>query len=194
MKLLGSIAPDFNCQALINGQIKQSVSLADFAGMYKILLFYPLDFTFVCPTELHAFQERYHEFKQRNTVILAISVDSVYSHQAWLEQPKSEGGIQGIEFPLLSDITKAIARDYNVLDEDKGIAYRAIFLLDKSNIIQIMQVNNLNLGRNVNEILRLLDALLFTEQHGEACPANWHVGQEGMKETKESVQDYFAKK
>jgi len=193
MKLLGSIAPDFNCQALINGEIKQ-VSLADFAGKYKILLFYPLDFTFVCPTELHAFQERYHEFKQRNTVILAISVDSVYSHQAWLEQPKSEGGIQGIEFPLLSDITKAIARDYNVLDEDKGIAYRAIFLLDKSNIIQIMQVNNLNLGRNVNEILRLLDALLFTEQHGEACPANWHVGQEGMKETKESVQDYFAKK
>jgi peroxiredoxin (alkyl hydroperoxide reductase subunit C) len=194
MKLLGSVAPDFNCQALVNGEIKQLVSLADFAGKYKILLFYPLDFTFVCPTELHAFQDKYHEFKQRNAVVLGISVDSVYCHQAWLEQPKSEGGIQGIEFPLLSDITKTIARDYNVLNEAKGIAYRAIFLLDKSNIIQVIQVNNLNLGRNIEEVLRLLDALIFTEQHGEVCPANWTVGQEGMQETKESVQEYFAKK
>ena len=193
MKLLGKVAPDFSCQALINGEIKQ-VSLKDFANNYKILLFYPLDFTFVCPTELHAFQEIYPELKRRATVVLGISVDSVYSHQAWLEQPKSEGGIQGIEFPLLSDITKSIACSYDVLNEDKGIAYRAIFLLDKSNTIQVIQVNNLNLGRNVHEVLRLLEALIFSEQHSEACPANWISGQEGVKETKESIQRYFAKK
>lgn len=193
MSLIGKQAPDFTCEALVNGSIK-TVSLEDYAQKYKILFFYPLDFSFVCPTELHAFQDNYQEIKKRNGEILGISVDSVYSHQAWLDKPKAEGGIQGIEYPLLSDITKSIAEAYGVLNEQKGIAYRGAFLLDKNNIVQVMHINNLNLGRNIQEMLRLLDALIFTEQHGEVCPANWHAGDKGLETTHASVVDYFAHK
>ncbi|MBA3954259.1 peroxiredoxin [Candidatus Dependentiae bacterium] len=193
MSLIGKEAPQFSCDALVKGHIR-TVSLKDFAEKYKILFFYPLDFSFVCPTELHSFQDIYQAVQERNGEILGISVDSVYSHQAWLDKPKAEGGIQGITYPLLSDMTKSLSRQYGILNEDKGISYRGVFLLDKNNIVQVVQVNNLNLGRNIQEILRLLDALIFTEQHGEVCPANWLAGEEGLKQTQESVIDYFAHK
>jgi peroxiredoxin 2/4 len=193
MLIIGKKAPYFSCQALIDNSIRH-VSLDDFKESYKIIFFYPLDFSFVCPTELHAFQDGYQEFKDRNATVLGISVDSIYSHQAWLAQPKTQGGIQGISYPLLSDITKSIARSYGVLNENEGVAYRGVFLLDQNNIVQALQVNNMNLGRNSKEILRLLDALIFTEKHGESCPANWSNDQEGIQATSQGVIDYFNKK
>ncbi len=187
--LVGKPAPLFSCKAIVEGQIKD-VSLADVQGM-KVLFFYPLDFTFVCPTELHAFQDAHADFKARNTTLLGISVDSVYSHLTWLEQPKAQGGIQGITYPLLSDISRSVSRAYDVLDEDEGVAYRALFIIDKDNIIQSMQLNNLSFGRNINEVLRLIDAVQFVEKHGEVCPANWTVGQKGMDPSRAGVVDYF---
>lgn len=189
--LVGKQAPEISCQAIIDGSI-ENISLCDFKDKYKVLFFYPLDFTFVCPTELHAFQDSLKEFKKRNAVILGISVDSIYSHQAWLQQPKSKGGIQGVTYLLLSDITKSISRNYNVLDEEQGVAYRALFLIDKKDIIQSMQINNLSLGRNIKEVLRLLDAIIFVEKHGEVCPANWEPGKKGLKASYAGVVDYFS--
>lgn len=191
--LIGKEAPPFTCKAVINGEIKE-ISLADFADRMKVLFFYPQDFTFVCPTELHAFQDALPEFEKRNTVILGISTDSVYSHLAWLSQPKLEGGVKGITYPLLSDITKSIARMYEALDEAEGISFRSLFLIDKKNIIQSMQINNLSLGRNIHEVIRLIDAVEFVETHGEVCPANWSLGQEGMKPTHEGIEEYFKSK
>lgn len=191
--LVGKPAPDINCQAIIDNIIVDNVTWDNFSGKYKILFFYPLDFTFVCPTELHAFQETLDEFTKRNAIVLGISVDSVYSHEAWLRQPKNTGGIQGVTYPLLSDITKSISRAYNVLDEEKGIAYRGLFIIDKSNIVRCMQLNDLSLGRNIAEVLRLIDALEFVQEHGEVCPANWSLGKDGLKPTHAGVVDYFHK-
>lgn len=194
MSIIGKKAPDFFCEAIVNNHIKQ-IKLADFEGKYKILFFYPLDFTFVCPTEIHAFQEALPEFEKRNAVVLGISVDSVYSHQAWLAQSKDKGGIQGVSFPLLSDITKHIAHEYDVLNTETGIAYRATFIIDKANIIQSVQVNNLGLGRNVLEVIRTLDAVQFVEKHGQqACPANWQMGEPGLSKTQQDVSRYLSRK
>jgi len=135
MICVGQKAPDFSCEAVINKQIKK-ISLSDFDGKYKILFFYPLDFTFVCPTELHAFQALLPEFEKRNVQLLGVSVDSVYSHLAWLNTPKEKGGIAGISYPLLSDINKTIAKEYGVLDDCQGVAFRGVFVIDKNNIIQ----------------------------------------------------------
>lgn len=190
--IIGKPAPDFSCKAVIDREIKD-FSLYSTQGL-KILCFYPLDFSFVCPTELQAFQHALPEFTKRNASVLAISVDSVYSHLMWLEQPKERGGISGITYPLLSDITKSISRSYNVLDEKEGITYRALFIIDNNNIVQSMQVNNLSLGRNIQEILRLVDAVQFAEAHGEVCPANWSAGQDGLVPTREGLADYFSKK
>lgn len=190
--LIGKLAPHFSCKAVINNEIKD-VSLDDYKNQVKVVFFYPLDFTFVCPTELHAFQDALSEFEKRKTAVLGISVDSVYSHMAWLEQPKEQGGIAGVTFPLLSDLSKSISRAFDVLDEQEGIAFRALFIIDKNNIIQSMQINNLSLGRNVNEVLRLVDAIEFVETHGEVCPANWSLGKEGLKPTHAGVVDYFHK-
>jgi alkyl hydroperoxide reductase subunit AhpC len=193
MTLLGKIAPQFSAQAIVNGCIKQ-ISLHDFGGMYKILVFYPLDFTFVCPTELQAFQDQLEEFKDRNCMIFGISVDSVYSHLAWLNIPKDQAGIQGITFPLISDITKEITRSYGVLHEEQGIAWRALFLLDQKNTIQAVHMNAGPLGRSVQEILRLLDALQFVEANGEVCPADWKPGQEAINPTPAGSRAYFCKR
>lgn len=191
--MIGKKAPAFSAKALVNGEIKD-MGLDDYTGLAKVIFFYPLDFSFVCPTELHAFQDALAEFEKRNTVLLGISIDSVYAHLAWWGQPKEEGGIAGVSYPLVSDITKSIARSYGALDEEAGVAFRALFVLDKQDIIQSMHINNLSLGRNVNEVLRLVDAVEFVETHGEVCPANWSLGKDGMLPTHAGVVDYFHKK
>ncbi len=190
MVTIGKQAPNFQCEAVVNGEIK-TVSLTAFKDTYKLLFFYPLDFTFVCPTEMHALQARLAEFTNRNVVVLAASVDSVYSHLSWLQTPKAKGGIEGIEYPLLSDLTKQIARDYGVLDEEAGVALRGVFLIDRNNIVQYSAVHNLSLGRNVGELIRVVDALAHVELHGEVCPANWTPGEKSMKPTTEGLKEYF---
>lgn len=187
---VGKQAPDFSCEAVVNGHIKH-ISLADYSSGYKLLFFYPLDFTFVCPTELHAMQENIEQFKQRNVQVLAISVDSAHTHMAWLNTPKISGGIQGITFPVLSDIHKSIARSYDVLNEEVGVSLRGVFLLDEKNVVQYASVNNFALGRNVSELLRVVDSLTHVEKHGEVCPANWIVGAPAMTATREGVVKYF---
>lgn len=190
--LVGKPAPDFKAKAVIEKQIVSDFSLAQLRGQYVILFFYPLDFTFVCPTELHAFQENLEEFEKRGAQLLGCSVDSPYSHLAWLNTPKSKGGIEGVGYPLIADLNKTIARDYDVLDENQGIAYRGLFLIDQNGIVRHQLVNDLPLGRSVQEILRTLDALIFTEQHGEVCPANWQAGKKSLKPTQIGVEQYFS--
>ncbi len=189
--LMGRKAPSFSAQAVIKGKIVDSFSLDNFLGKYVVLFFYPLDFTFVCPTELHAFQEKLSEFKKRNAELVACSVDSCYSHSAWLNTPKGKGGIEGIEYPLIADLNKGIARAYQVLEESSGIAYRGLFLLDKKGIIRHQLINDLPIGRSVEEVLRVLDALIFHEQYGEVCPANWKAGEKAMKANSEGLVQYF---
>ena len=192
-QLMGHQAPDFSAQAVINGnQIVSNFSLSQFKGQNVLLFFYPLDFTFVCPTELHAFQEQLEEFEKRNTQVIGCSVDSVYSHYAWLNTPKSQGGIQGVDYPLISDLNKQISRSYGVLMEQEGIAYRGLFLIDVRGNIRHLIINDLPLGRSVGEALRMVDALLYFEQHGEVCPANWQVGQKTFKPSQEHLVDYFS--
>jgi len=188
---IGQKSPDFCCSALINGQIKDAMSWSDFEGKYKVLFFYPLDFTFVCPTELHAFQEKVEEFKKRNTAVIGCSIDSVHTHLAWWQTPKLKGGISGITYPILSDVTKKIAQSFGVLDEEQGVALRGVFILDQQNVVQSMIVNNLSLGRNVDEILRLIDAVQYAEKNGQVCPANWQPGKKAMKPDQEGLYTYF---
>ena len=187
---VGKPAPDFDCQAIVDGKLAH-LSLADLAGSYTRLFFYPLNFTFVCPTELHAFQDKLAEFKKRNVNVVGVSVDSAHSHLAWLRTPKNKGGIDGVTYPIISDINKTMCVDYGVLKEDEGIAFRGLFLLDKTNIVQHASVNNLPLGRNVYESLRLVDALQHHEKNGEVCPANWTAGDKAMTEDREGVLGYF---
>jgi peroxiredoxin 2/4 len=189
--LVGKQAPNVQAVALVDGAIVQNFSLQDFQGQYVVLFFYPLDFTFVCPTELHAFQDRLQDFKERGVQIIGCSVDSAFSHLAWLHTPQSKGGIQGITYPLLSDLDKSISRNFQVLDESSGIAYRGLFLLDRKGIIRHMLINDLPLGRNVDEVLRLVDGLATYEQCGEVCPANWRSGDKTLKPTQEGLRDYF---
>ena len=189
--LIGKAAPHFKAKAVAGGKIIDGFSLDDFLGKYLIFFFYPLDFTFVCPTELHAFQEKLSEFQKRGAQVVGCSVDSWYTHAAWIAQPKKNGGIEGVEYPIVSDLNKSIAKSYHVLKEDEGIAYRGQFLIDKKGIIRHQLVNDLPLGRSVDEVLRLLDALIFTEKHGEVCPANWTSGARSMKPDQQGLNDYF---
>jgi peroxiredoxin (alkyl hydroperoxide reductase subunit C) len=189
--LVGKPAPQFSAQAVVDGSIVSGFSLEASRGKYTVLLFYPLDFTFVCPTELHAFQDKLGEFASRNAQVVAISVDSAYSHLAWLNTPASSGGIQGITYPLVADLDKSIAKHFNVLDEDQGIAYRGLFLIDREGVIRQQLVNDLPLGRNVDEVLRTLDALITHEEIGDVCPANWKKGEKTMKPTAEGLLEYF---
>jgi len=191
MGLVGKKAPDFKIKCVTHGKI-EDFSLAAMHGKYVVLFFYPLDFTFVCPTELHAFQERLKDFKSRNAEVIGCSVDSCFSHVAWLQTPRKKGGIQGVQYPLLSDINKQVCRLYDVLKEEDGIAYRGLFLIDKEGTIRHQIVNDLPLGRSVDEVLRLIDALSFYEAHGEVCPANWQKGGRSMKATPEGLVEYFA--
>lgn len=190
--LVGKKAPNFTAKAIVKKRIVDEFSLCDFLGKYVLFFFYPLDFTFVCPTELHAFQERLDEFDKRGAQIVGCSIDSWFSHLAWLNIPKNKGGIEGVEYPLVSDINKQIARNYQVLKEEDGVAYRGLFLIDKQGIVRHQLVNDLPLGRSVDEALRMIDALIFFENHGEVCPANWKTGAKGMKPTSEGLVSYFS--
>jgi peroxiredoxin 2/4 len=189
--LVGKMAPDFKAKAVVKGKIVDDFSLSDFLGKYVIFFFYPLDFTFVCPTELHAFQEMSSEFDKRNAQIVGCSVDSWYSHHAWSNTPKTKGGIEGVEYPIVSDLNKAISRSYHVLKEDDGIAYRGQFLIDKQGVVRHQLINDLPIGRSVEEVIRLLDALIYHEKNGEVCPANWKSGAKTMQPTPEGVVRYF---
>ncbi len=190
--LVGRQAPDFEAKAVADGRIVENFSLKSYRGQNVLFFFYPLDFTFVCPTELHAFQDNAEEFAKRNTVVIGCSVDSCYSHYAWLNTSKQEGGIQGVEYPLVSDINKTISEAYGVLVPGEGIAYRGLFLIDKNGVVRHQLINDLPLGRSVDEALRTVDALNFFEQHGEVCPANWKQGRKSMKANTEGLRQYFA--
>lgn len=188
--LVGKKAPDFKAKAVVEGTIVDNFSLKQFLGKHVIFFFYPLDFTFVCPTELHAYQDILEEFEKRNTQIVGCSVDSCYSHLAWLKTPRSKGGIQGVDYPLVSDLTRSISADYDVLIPNEGIAFRGLFLIDKEGIVRHQVINDLPLGRSVEETLRILDALIYFEKHGEVCPANWQNGKKSMKPTQEGLEQY----
>lgn len=189
--LIGKKAPEFKAKIVEKNEIKE-ICLQDIKNKYIVLFFYPADFTFVCPTELHAFQEKIEEFQSRNVELLGCSVDNVYSHLAWLDLPKSKGGIQGVCYPLISDLGGEIAKQYGVLNEE-NVAYRGLFILDKNQIIRSCCVNDLPLGRNIDEVLRLIDALQFHEKNGQVCPANWNKTKEAIDTTLESVSDYLQK-
>jgi peroxiredoxin (alkyl hydroperoxide reductase subunit C) len=173
-------APDFAATALVGEEFK-NIKLSDYKGKYVVLYFYPLDFTFVCPTEIIAFDEKLAEFKKRNTEVLGVSVDSQFSHLAWNKLERTKGGLGGVRYPLIADLNKNISRSYGVLLEDAGIALRGLFIIDKEGIVRHLLVNDLPLGRSVDEAIRVLDALQFVEKHGEVCPANWQPGEATMK-------------
>jgi len=189
--LVGKQAPDFTAKAVEGGKIVDNFKLSNYRGKYIILFFYPLDFTFVCPTELHAFSDKLTEFKERGVEIIGCSVDSHFSHLAWLNTKKTDGGIQGVKYPIVADINKTIARDYDVLVDGAGIAYRGLFLIDKNFVVRHQLVNDLPLGRNVDETLRMVDALQYNEKNGEVCPANWTKGTKAMKPNQEGLKEYF---
>ncbi len=183
-------APDFTAQAVMpDGSIKE-LTLSSYKGKYVVLFFYPLDFTFVCPTEVIAFSDRIGEFKERNTEVIGVSVDSVYTHTAWRNTPRKKGGIGEITYPLVADMNKKISQSYGVLLEEQGIALRGLFIIDRDGILRHITVNDLPLGRNVDEVLRVIDAIQFYEEHGEVCPANWEKGKEGMKPSPEGLEEY----
>ncbi len=185
-------APQFKATAVMPDNTFKEISLDDYQGKYKVLFFYPLDFTFVCPSEIIAFDKKLVEFKERNCEVIASSVDSEFSHFAWKNTPVEKGGIGNVQFPILADITKSIAQDYGVLFNG-SVALRGLFLLDKDNVVRHAVINDLPLGRNVDEAIRMLDALQFTEQYGEVCPANWQKGDEAMKPTADGVAEYLSK-
>jgi peroxiredoxin (alkyl hydroperoxide reductase subunit C) len=191
--LVGKKAPDFKATAVVNGNDFKEVKLSDYHGKYVVMFFYPLDFTFVCPTELHAFQEKLDTFRKLNCEVLGVSIDSHFSHLAWLNTPKTEGGIKGVTYPVIADIHKTISRDYDALIPEAGIALRGTFLIDKNGVVQQQTINNLPLGRNVDEMIRLLEALQYTETHGEVCPANWKKGETAMKATQDGLKTFFKK-
>jgi alkyl hydroperoxide reductase subunit AhpC len=168
-------APNFTAAAVVNGQIVEKYALNSNRGKYVLLFFYPLDFTFVCPTEIIAFSDRIAEFEKRNCQVIGVSIDSAYCHLAWIETPRAEGGLGELKYPLVADVSKQISADYGVL-LDAGIALRGLFLIDKGGTVRHITINDLPLGRSVDEALRVLDALQFVEKHGEVCPANWKPG------------------
>jgi peroxiredoxin (alkyl hydroperoxide reductase subunit C) len=170
----------------------QELKLSDYQGKYVILFFYPLDFTFVCPTEIIAFSDRMAEFTERNVELLAVSVDSHYSHLAWRNTPRTEGGVGDIRYPMVADLNKAIAQSYGVLLPG-GVALRGLFLIDRNGIVRHLVVNDLPLGRSVDEALRMVDALQYFEEHGEVCPADWHRGANTIKPTPGDSREFFSK-
>ncbi len=185
--------PDFKAKAVMgNDEIKEISLHEHIKGKYAVLFFYPLDFTFVCPSEIIAFDNRYEDFKSKNCEVIGISVDSAYTHSAWRNTPKDKGGIDKVKFPLVADLSKNIARSYGVLFNEE-VAFRATFIIDNKGVVRSSLVNDLPIGRSVDEILRLVDAVQFNEKHGEVCPANWKAGKSGMKPTSDGVASYLAK-
>ena len=185
-------APDFTAQAVTPENTFAELTLSSYRGKYVVLFFYPLDFTFVCPSEIIAFDQKLNAFREKNCAVIGVSIDSHFSHWAWKNTPVTQGGIGPVQYPLVADIKKDIARAYGVL-LDESVALRGLFLIDRKGIVRHAVINDLPLGRNVDEALRMLDALQFTEKHGEVCPANWRAGEEGMRPTADGVAGYLAK-
>ena len=189
---VGQEAPDFTATAVFDQEFK-SIKLSDYRDKYTVLFFYPLDFTFVCPTEIIAFSDRHEDFKALNTEVLGVSVDSEFSHLAWIQTDRKEGGIGDIAYPLVSDIKKEISTAYNVLDPDAGVALRGLFIIDKEGIIQHATINNLSFGRSVDETLRTLKAIQYVQSHpDEVCPAGWEEGDQTMVPDPVKSKVYFA--
>jgi len=186
-------APDFKAKAYVNGEFRD-MSLSQFKGKKVVLFFYPLDFTFVCPTEILGFADSLDEFKKRNTEVIGVSVDSEHTHRAWANTPREDGGIKGVNYALVSDLNKSIARDYGVLLEAEGLSLRGLFIINKDGILKHSTINHNDLGRNVSEVLRLLDAVDYSEQNGEVCPVNWKKGDKAMKPTAAGLKEYVAAK
>ena len=185
-------APDFTAQAVMPDNSFQELTLSKYRGSYVLLFFYPLDFTFVCPSEIIAFDKEVDKFKQRGCEVIGASVDSHYTHLAWKNTPREEGGIGQVQYPIVSDLDKNISNNYGILLPN-GVALRGLFLIDRDGVLRHMLVNDLPLGRSVAEALRMLDALQYTEKHGEVCPANWQEGAEAMAPSSEGVAAYLAK-
>lgn len=207
--LVGKSAPTFKANAVVNGDVVSDFSLIRYIDkQYVVFFFYPKDFTFVCPSELHAFQAALSEFELRNTAVVACSTDTEQSHWGWQQVPKNLGGIKGVTYPLVADTNKTISAAYGVLTGEytfnpapgvpfsasgELIAYRGLFLIDRKGVVRHALVNDLPLGRNVDEVLRMVDALQFFEEHGEVCPANWSKGKSGMRATSEGVAEYLSR-
>jgi len=185
-------APDFTAQAVMPDNSFAELTLSSYRGKYVVLFFYPLDFTFVCPSEIIAFDKAVEKFEEKNTQVIGVSVDSHFTHLAWKNTSPDQGGIGQVKYPLVADLSKQISKEYGVLFGEE-VALRGLFLIDKEGVIRHGLVNDLPLGRNVDEALRLVDALQFTEEHGEVCPANWREGEDAMKPTAEGVAEYLAK-
>lgn len=204
--LVGKKAPSFKATAVVDGEFVEDFSLEQYIGnKHVIFYFYPMDFTFVCPTEILAFQERMKEFESKHVAVVGCSTDTHFSHFAWLNTPKANGGIEGVVYPLVADASKTIAQNYDVLAghyeyNEEGevtfigepVAYRGLFLIDKEGIVRHQVVNDMPLGRNIDEALRMVDALQYFEKNGEVCPANWSEGKEAMQASKEGVSNYFS--
>ena len=193
MVLVTRQAPDFTCAAVLgNGEIVNNFNFKKYInGKAAVLFFYPLDFTFVCPSELIAFDHRYEEFKKRGVEVVGVSIDSEFTHNAWRNTPTENGGIGAVKYALAADVKHEIAKAYGIEHPEEGVALRASFLIDKNGVVRHQIVNDLPLGRNIDEMLRMVDALQFHEEHGEVCPAQWEKGKEGMKDSPEGVAKYL---
>ncbi|MBI4995631.1 MAG: peroxiredoxin [Rhodocyclales bacterium] len=190
--LVGKQAPDFTATAVYGNNEIKNLTMSAYRGKYVVLFFYPLDFTFVCPSELIAFDNRLDEFKKRNVEVIGCSIDSQFTHLAWKNTAVKSGGIGQVQYPLIADVKHAICQAYDVEFAAAGVAFRGSFLIDKAGVVQHQVVNNLPLGRNIDEMLRMVDALQFTEEHGEVCPAGWQKGKAGMKANPDGVAKYLA--
>ena len=193
MTLVQKPAPAFTAAAVMPDNSFKDLSLEQYRGKYVVLFFYPLDFTFVCPSEIVAFDNRLAQFKERNCEVLGVSVDSHFTHLAWKNTALDKGGIGNVQFPMVADLTKQIGRDYDVLTGDGAVAFRGTFLIDTKGVVRHQVVNDLPLGRNIDEALRMVAALQFNEKNGEVCPAGWNKGKEGMKASASGVASYLAK-
>ncbi|WWO99251.1 MAG: peroxiredoxin C [Candidatus Dasytiphilus stammeri] len=193
MVLVSQQAPDFTASAILgNGEIVDKFNFKEYIdGCVSVLFFWPMDFTFVCPSELIAFDKRYSKFQKRNVKILGVSIDTVFVHKAWRQTPINLGGIGPVKYPMVADVKHEIQKAYGIEHPEIGVAQRGSFLIDKKGIIRHLVVNDLPLGRNIDEMLRMIDALQFHEEHGEVCPAQWHLGKPGMKASTEGVRDFL---
>merc|ERR1712227_483512 len=189
---IGKAAPDFDCQALVNGEFK-NVKLSDYREKYVVLFFYPLDFTFVCPTEIIAFSEAASTFAKSNCQVIAASTDSVFSHLAWTNTDRKQGGLGPMKIPILSDTNHKVSKSYGCLKEDEGIAFRGLYIIDKNGILRQITINDLPVGGSVEETLRLVQAFQFVDENGEVCPAGWRPGADSMKADPMGSKEYFSK-
>lgn len=190
MPALNKPAPNFAGTAVVNGAFKE-INLAQYKGKYVVLFFYPLDFTFVCPTEIIAFSDRAEEFRQINTEVIGVSTDSHFTHLAWINTPRKQGGLGELNIPLLADKSMKISRDYEVLDEESGIPFRGLYIIDANQKLRQITVNDLPVGRSVDETLRLVQAFQYTDIHGEVCPAGWKPGSKTIKPSVDQSKEYF---